>query len=75
MQAIVYIRTDPGKALKLLDEVKKLSGVKFAAATTGRFDIVVRVEAADLKDIGDKVVGKIQTIPGVKYTETSMIVA
>jgi DNA-binding Lrp family transcriptional regulator len=75
MQAIVYIRTDPGKALKLLDEVKKLPEVKFAAATTGRFDIVVRVEAADLKDIGDKVVGKIQTIPGIKYTETSMIVA
>jgi DNA-binding Lrp family transcriptional regulator len=75
MQAIVYIRTDPGKALKLLEEVKKLPGVKFAAATTGRFDIVVRVEAADLKDIGDKVVGKIQALPGVRSTETSMIVA
>jgi len=75
MQAIVYIRTDPGKALKLLEEIKKLQGVKFAAATTGRFDIVVRVEAADLKDIGDKVVGKIQTIPGIRNTETSMIVA
>ena len=75
MQAIVYIRTDPSKALEILDEVKKLSGVKFAAATTGRYDIVVRVEAADLKDIGDKVVGKIQAIPGIRSTETSMIVA
>jgi len=75
MQAIVYIRTDPGRALKILDEVKKLPAVKFAAATTGRFDIVVRVEAADLKDIGDKVVGKIQALPGIRSTETSMIVA
>jgi DNA-binding Lrp family transcriptional regulator len=75
MQAIVYIRTDPSKALKILDKVKKLPGVKFAAATTGRFDIVVRVEAADLKDIGDKVVDKIQAIPGIRSTETSMIVA
>lgn len=74
MQAIVYIRTDPGKALKLLAEVKKVPGVKFAAATAGRFDIVVRVEAADLKALGDAVVGKIQGIPGIKYTETSMIV-
>jgi DNA-binding Lrp family transcriptional regulator len=75
MQAIVYIRTDPSKALMILDEVKKLPGVKFAAATTGRFDIVARVEAADLKDICDKVVGKIQAIPGIRSTETSMIVA
>lgn len=75
MQAIVYIRTDPGKPLALLDEIKKIPGVKFAAATAGRFDIVVRVEAADLKALGDAVVGKIQAVPGVRYTETSMIVA
>jgi DNA-binding Lrp family transcriptional regulator len=75
MQAIVYIRTEPGKALGLLDEVKKLPGVKFAAATTGRFDIVARIEVADLKGIGESVVGKIQSLPGITYTETSMIVA
>ena len=75
MQAIVYIRTDPGKALALVDKVKKIKGVKFAAATTGRFDIVVRIEAADLEAIGETVVGKIQGLAGVRYTETSMIVA
>ena len=74
MQAIVYIRTDPGKALALLDAVKNLPGVKFAAATAGRFDIVARIEAADLKALGDAVVSKIQNIPGVRYTETSLIV-
>ncbi|TEU13662.1 MAG: Lrp/AsnC family transcriptional regulator [Hadesarchaea archaeon] len=75
MQAIVYIRTDPGKALALLDEVKKLPGVKFAAATAGRFDIVTRIEAADMKALGDAVVSKIQGISGIRYTETSLIVA
>ncbi len=75
MQALVYIRTEPGKALKLLDAVKKVHGVHVAFATAGRFDIVARVEAADLKSLGEAVVGKIQGIPGVRYTETSMIVA
>jgi DNA-binding Lrp family transcriptional regulator len=75
MQAIVYIRTDPGKPLDLLEEVKKVPGVKFAAATAGRFDIVVRIEAADLEALGKSVVGEIQKIPGVRYTETSLIVA
>jgi len=75
MQAIVYIRTEPGKALALLDAVKKVEGVKVAFATAGRFDIVARIEAADLKALGDAVVSKIQGIPGVRYTETSLIVA
>jgi len=75
MQAIVHIRTDPGKALKILDAVKKVEGVKVAFATTGRFDILARVEAADLKAIGEAVVSKIQGIGGVRSTETSMIVA
>ncbi|MEM2877966.1 MAG: Lrp/AsnC ligand binding domain-containing protein [Candidatus Hadarchaeales archaeon] len=75
MQAIVYVRTEPGKALKLLDRVRELHGVKFAAATTGRFDIVIRVEVQDLTELGSAVVDKIQKLPGVTYTETSMIVA
>ncbi|MFN4133707.1 MAG: Lrp/AsnC ligand binding domain-containing protein [Candidatus Hadarchaeales archaeon] len=74
MQAIVYIRTDPGKALDILKKIKKLPEVKFAAATTGRFDIVVRIEVEDVAAIGKSVVGEIQKISGVKYTETSIIV-
>lgn len=75
MQAIVYIRTDPGKALKLLEAVKKISGVKVAFATAGRFDIIARIEAKDLEALGNAVVSKIQSISGVRYTETSLIVA
>jgi DNA-binding Lrp family transcriptional regulator len=75
MQAIVHIRTDPGKSLKILDAVKKVEGVKVAFAMTGRFDIIARVEAEDLKSIGEAVVSKIQGIGGVRSTETSMIVA
>lgn len=48
--------------------------MKFAAATTGRFDIVVRIEVEDVAAIGKSVVGEIQKISGVKYTETSIIV-
>lgn len=74
MEAIVYIRTDPGKALKLLEKVKKVEGVEVAFCTVGRFDIVARVEAADLKTLGETVVEKIQGIAGIRYTETSPIV-
>ncbi|MEM2874810.1 MAG: Lrp/AsnC ligand binding domain-containing protein [Candidatus Hadarchaeales archaeon] len=75
MQAIVYIRTEPGQALKLLGKIREFQGVRFAAATTGRFDIVIRVEVQDLTELGTAVVEKIQKLRGVKYTETSLIVA
>ena len=75
MQAFVYIRTDPGKAMKILNAIKKMGGIKVAYATTGRFDVIAEVEGADLKAIGELVVSKIQEIGGVRSTETSMIVA
>lgn len=75
MQAIVYVRTDPGTPLDLLETIKGMKDVKFAAATTGRYDIVVRVEAEDMESLGDKVVGEIHNLDGVRYTETAPIVA
>jgi DNA-binding Lrp family transcriptional regulator len=75
MQIIVYIRTEPGKALEILEKIRSLAGVKFVAATTGRFDVVARIEVPDVQSIGKSVVEEIQRIPGVRYTETSVIVA
>lgn len=75
MQAFVYIRTDPGKAMKILNSIKKMEGVKVAHAITGRYDIIAGIEGADSKSIGELIVGKIQEIGGVRNTETSMIVA
>lgn len=75
MQAIVYIRTAPGKAMEALEKIKKIPQIRFAAATTGRFDIVVRIEASDIRELGEIVVKGIQRISDVTYTETSLIVA
>lgn len=70
----MYIRADPGKSFDIVAAVKQVQGVKEAWATTGRFDVVVRIEVADLKAIGDVVCKNIQTISGVRSTETSLIV-
>ena len=74
MEAIVYIRCDPAKTLEILEDVKNVSGVKVAHATTGRFDILAEIKVADLEEVGKLVVSRIQAIPGVSYTETSMVV-
>ncbi|KXB03583.1 hypothetical protein AKJ48_03745 [candidate division MSBL1 archaeon SCGC-AAA261O19] len=75
MQAIVYVRTDPGMALDILDEIAGIEGVKFTAAVTGRFDIITRVEVENLEELGEKVVEEIHNLDGVRYTETAPIVA
>lgn len=75
MQAIVYVRTESGKALDLLDKISGIKGVKFVAAITGRFDIIARVESETIEELGEKVVNEIHNLGGVKYTETAPIVA
>lgn len=75
MQAMVYVRTETGRALELLEDVKEVEGVKFAVVTPGRFDLVARVEGDDIESLGDKVVSDIHDLEGVKYTETAPIVA
>lgn len=75
MEVFVYIRTGAGKALEALEAIKGLEGVKEVYAVTGRFDIVARVEAADLKALGETVIKKIQGVEGVTRTETAVIIA
>ncbi|KUO40474.1 MAG: hypothetical protein AVW06_02390 [Hadesarchaea archaeon DG-33-1] len=75
MEALVFVRAAAGKSLNAAETIKKIEGVKEAYATTGRFDVVARVEAADLRAVGETVVKKIQAVEGVRSTETSMIVA
>lgn len=75
MEALVFVRVAAGKSLDAAQAIKKIGGVKDAYATTGRFDVVARVEAADLRAVGETVVKRIQAVEGVRSTETSMIVA
>ena len=75
MEALVYVRVDPGKSLEIAKAIKGIKGVKEVYAVTGRFDIVAKTEAADVKALGETVVGRIQKVAGVRSTETSLIVA
>jgi DNA-binding Lrp family transcriptional regulator len=75
MEVLVFIRTRAGKALDVVEEVKKTEGVKEAFAITGRYDVVARVEAESIEKLGETVVRKIHGIDGVERTETAIIVA
>ncbi len=73
--AYVLIQTALGKALKVVEEVSKVEGVKSASAVTGAYDIVAVIEVEKVSDIADLVVNKIHCIEGVCSTQTLICVS
>jgi DNA-binding Lrp family transcriptional regulator len=55
------------------NEVMNLPGVEFVALTTGTFDVVVLVRAADMETLRDVVLERLQSMPAVRSTQTSFV--
>ena len=63
------LKVVPTKANRILNAISKISGVRKAYFTYGRFDIVVFVEAEDYKKLR-KITTNINGIEGIRSTET-----
>lgn len=71
VKAYVLIETLPGKNVKdVRSNILRIKGVNFADYVTGPFDVVVQVEARDMKGINEIVVDKIQAVRGVAKSTT-----
>jgi DNA-binding Lrp family transcriptional regulator len=70
----VLIQTEVGKPLEVVQEVRRVAGVVDADAVTGPYDVVARLEAADLDLLAKLVVEKIQGVEGVTRTLTCPVV-
>ena len=69
LNACVLLKVVPTKSAKILEAVKKLTGVRKSYFTSGRFDIAIFVEAKDYKELRE-ITTKINSIEGVRSTET-----
>lgn len=69
--AYVLINVDVGKEKEVLEEILKRYGrnVTEARVTYGDFDLIVRLEAGNMRLL-DKIVTGIRSIPGVLRTTT-----
>lgn len=74
VQAYVLIQTEVGKAAQVADEVRKIPGVESADDVTGPYDVIVRVEAEDVDQLGKLVVARIQGVEGITRTLTCPVV-
>ncbi|MCK4177961.1 Lrp/AsnC family transcriptional regulator [Aciditerrimonas ferrireducens] len=74
VSAYVLIQTEVGRAASVASEVGRLPGVVSAEDVTGPYDVVVRVEADTVDDLGTMVVSQIQRIQGITRTITCPVV-
>jgi DNA-binding Lrp family transcriptional regulator len=69
LNACVLLKVVPTKADMILETVRKVTGVRKAYFTYGRFDLAVFVEVEDYKKLRE-VTTQINGIEGIRSTET-----
>lgn len=72
--AYVLIQTDVGKAAEVATKINAIDGVVTAEDVTGPYDVIARVDATSMDDLGRLVVSQIQLIEGITRTVTCPVV-
>ena len=73
-RAYILLEAQAGKTDEALQKVKQISGVKDVSLVTGPYDLIINIEAEDLKQLGRIVSEQVQVIPGVTKTITCVII-
>ena len=74
VQAYILIQTEVGKAASVAEQNAGISGVTLAEDVTGPYDVIARVEASNVDDLGRLVIAKLQDVPGITRTLTCTVV-
>ena len=74
VQAYILIQTEVGKSSDVSSEVRQNAGVTLAEDVTGPNDVIARVEAGNVDDLGGLVLSRIQDIKGITRTLTCTVV-
>ena len=68
--AYVLAKVEAGKDKEVLNETKKILGVKQAVPTYGVYDLHVEVSFETMEELDRFIFDKIRRIPGIKETVT-----
>lgn len=74
VQAYILIQTEVGKSGVVSQAVGQLEGVVTSEDVTGPYDVIARVEAPSVDDLGRQVISKIQEVPHITRTTTCTVV-
>jgi DNA-binding Lrp family transcriptional regulator len=74
VEAYILIQTEVGAASDVAAAAKSVDGVVDVDAVTGPYDVLVKVQAPTMDDLGKKVVSEVQRINGITRTLTCPVV-
>ncbi len=74
VQAYILVQTGVGKAAEVAGEIRSINGVTLAEDVTGPYDVIVRAEAANVDELGQLVVARVQNVAGITRTVTCPVV-
>jgi DNA-binding Lrp family transcriptional regulator len=74
VQAYILIQTEVGKAADVAAAIAQIPGVTMAEDVTGPYDVIVRLEAQGVDELGKLIVSKVQMVPGIVRTLTCPVV-
>lgn len=75
VEAIVLVQVEVGASSAVVQAVGEVGGVTEAYVVTGPYDVIARVEADSLDQLGRLVVSSIQGVEGVTRTLTCPILS
>ena len=71
--AYVLAKVESGKDQKVLEEVKKIPGVRNVALTYGMYDLHVEVSFDTMEALDNFIFGEIRRVAGIKETVTLIV--
>ncbi len=72
--AYVFVNCDLGFEAETIDEIKQIEDVKEAHGVFGVYDILVKLESANVENLRDVITWKIRKLNRVRSTLTLMTV-
>lgn len=74
VEAFVLLEAKAGAAMELVRQLKGVPGVRSVHAVTGPYDVIVHVEAPDVRALGQFVVSRVQAPAQVSRSITCIVV-
>jgi DNA-binding Lrp family transcriptional regulator len=74
VHAYVLVQTEVGQAAGIARQIAGISGVVLAEDVTGPYDVIARVEAESIDELGRLVVSHVQSIAGITRTFTCTVI-
>jgi DNA-binding Lrp family transcriptional regulator len=73
VEAYVLVQTEVGRAADVAEQVNGLHGVLLSESVTGPYDVVVRVQATSVDELGSLVMTGLAGVPGITRTVTCTV--